>query len=319
MSFNATIRASASVIAVSLATPALACSSCGCNLTSDWLSQGLVSQPGTTISLRYDYVPQTQLRSGSDVVDRSTVALPPSREIEQRTDNHYANLALDHAFSPEWAVNLDVPFLRRPHSTITEGETDISRSRTRGIGDVRATIRYQGFGGAGITGVQFGLKLPTGKFRQTFRSGPEAGNDVDRGLQPGSGTFDAIIGAYHFGKLGGSFDFVLQAQGQVPLHSRADYRPGIAGTFSAGVSYTGWKGMTPQLQLNVRLAAKDHGLNADRPNSGGEQVYVAPGVSVRISDRFSAFGVAQLPLYQRVNGYQLAPKYTLSLGLQYKI
>ena len=319
MMYSSKLRPVACALAVSLSTPAFACSSCGCNLTSDWLSQGLVAQPGTTISLRYDHVPQTELRSGRHSVNRSTITLPTTREIEQHTFNHYANLSLDHAFNPKWAVNLDLPLLTRPHSTITEGETEISRSRTRGIGDVRATLRFQGFGGAGITGVQFGLKFPTGKFRQTFRSGPEAGNDVDRGLQPGSGTLDAIVGAYHFGKLAGSLDFVLQAQGQIPLNSRAEYRPGIAGTLSAGISYTGWTGITPQLQLNLRLAAKDHGLNADRPNSGGEQLFVAPGLSARISDHFSAFGVAQLPLYQRVNGFQLAPKYTLSLGLQYKI
>jgi hypothetical protein len=301
------------------ATPAFACSSCGCNLTSDWLSQGLVAQPGTTISLRYDYVPQTQLRSGSDVVDRSTIPLPTDREIEQHTYNHYVTMAVDHALSPSWAIEVQVPLLSRPHSTITENESDISTSRTHGLGDIRATARFQGFGGPGITGIQFGLKLPTGQFRQTFRSGPETGNDVDRGLQPGTGTVDAVVGAYHFGKLAGAFDFVLQAQGQIPLNSRADYRPGIAGTFSAGVSYTAWKGITPQLQLNFRVAEKDHGLNADRANSGGEQLYIAPGVSAGISNHLSAFAIAQLPLYQRVNGYQLAPKYSLSFGLQYKL
>jgi hypothetical protein len=301
------------------ATPAFACSSCGCNLTSDWLSQGLVAQPGTTISLRYDYVPQTRLRSGGNAVDPSAIPLPTNREIEQHTYNHYVTMVVDHAFSPTWALNVQVPFLSRPHSTITEDETNISTSRTRGLGDIRLTARYQGFGGPGITGIQIGLKLPTGKFRQTFRSGPEIGNDVDRGLQPGTGTFDAIIGAYHFGKLGGAFDYIVQAQGQIPLNSRTEYRAGIAGTFSAGVNYTGWTGITPQLQFNFRVAGKDAGLNADHANSGGEQFYAAPGISAAISDHLSAFAIAQLPLYSHVSGYQLAPKYTLSFGLQYKL
>ena len=52
------------LFAISVATPALACSGCGCNHTSDWLSQGLVAQPGTKVTLRLDYVPQTQLRAG---------------------------------------------------------------------------------------------------------------------------------------------------------------------------------------------------------------------------------------------------------------
>jgi hypothetical protein len=319
MTFKSSARAAACVTLLCTTTPAFACSSCGCNLTSDWLSQGLVAQPGTTLSLRYDYVPQDQLRAGHQEVDRSTISVPVDREIEQRTRNHYATLALDHAFNSEWAVNVQVPFVSHPHSTISEGESDISRSRTSGLADIRATVRFQGFGGPGITGVQFGVKLPTGGFRQRFRSGPEAGNAVDRGLQPGTGTVDAIIGAYHFGKLAGAFDFVLQAQAQAALSSRDGYRPGSAATLSAGVQYTGWKGITPQAQINMRVAAKDRGANADRPNSGGEQIYFAPGVTAELGARLSAFGIVQVPLTQRVNGYQLAPQVTFSLGLQLKL
>ena len=54
-----------------LPSAAEACASCGCTLTADWLSQGLAAQPGTTFSLRYDYVPQTVLRSGTHKVDRA--------------------------------------------------------------------------------------------------------------------------------------------------------------------------------------------------------------------------------------------------------
>jgi len=306
-------------IALGFASPALACSSCGCNLTSDWLSQGLVAQPGTNFSLRYDYVPQTQLRSGGDAVDRSAIELPTDREIERSTYNHYATLMVDHAFDPVWAVNVQLPFLSRPHRTIAEDTTDQSYSRTGGLGDVRASVRYQGFGGSGITGVQLGVKLPTGSFRQHFKSGPEEGEEVDRGLQPGTGTTDALIGAYHFGRLAGAFDYALQAEADIPLNSRAGYRPGDAVTLSAGVHYTGWKAVMPQLQLNFRAAERDKGPSSDRLNSGGEQLYLAPGITTALGSHVSAFAFAQLPLYQHVNGYQLAPKYTLSLGLLYRL
>ena len=143
--------------------------------------------------------------------------------------------------------------------------------------------------------------------------------EVDRGLQPGTGTLDATLGLYHFGKLSGQFDYMLQATGDIPLNRRDAFRPGVAGTFSAGINYNGWQGLTPQLQLNLRLAAKDGGANSDRANSGGEHLYVAPGLSVPISDHLSAYGIAQLPVYRRVNGYQLTPNYTLSFGLQYRM
>ena len=297
--------------------PALACSSCGCNLTSDWLSQGLIAEPGTTIGIRYDYVPQTRLRTGTH--DVGAVALPTDREIERSTYNHYATLSVDHALNPDWAVAVQLPFSYRPHRTIAEDTTDPSTSRTGGLGDVRLTSRYQGFGGPGITGIQFGVKLPTGRTHQNFRDGPEAGEPVDRGLQPGTGTVDAIVGAYHFGRLAGNFDYVLQVQADIPLDSGSHFRPGIAGTASVGVQYTGWQAAIPQVQFNLRATGKDHGAEADRPNSGGEQLYVAPGLTFPLGGHLSAFGIAQLPLYNHVNGYQLVPRYTLSFGLHYKL
>ena len=59
-----------------LSSAAEACASCGCTLTADWLSQGLAAQPGTTVSLRYDYIPQTTLRTGTTTVDRAAFAVP---------------------------------------------------------------------------------------------------------------------------------------------------------------------------------------------------------------------------------------------------
>ena len=320
MTFRSFMGASALTFAcVFFTAPAQACSSCGCDLTSDWLSQGLIAQPGTTFSLRYDYVPQTQLRTGTTSVDRAAIALPASREIEQSTYNHYVTASLDHAFGAKWAVNIVVPFSSRPHQTISPGDTDISSSRTNGLGDVRIVARYQGFGGAGLTGIQFGLKLPTGGFHQEFRSGPSAGQTADRGLQVGTGTTHALMGAYHYGKLAAGFDYVLQLQGDIPLNARDAYRPGVTGMASLGVHYTRWRGITPQLQLNFRAAAQDTGLNADHDNSGGAQLYVAPGLTAAFSKHISAFGIVQLPLYQHVSGYQLAPKVTLSAGLAYKL
>lgn len=288
-------------------------------LTSDWLSQGLVTRPGTTIDLRYDYVPQTQLRSGRRALDRDTIALPTDREIERYTRNHYATLTLDHQFTGAWGINLQVPFISRPHSTFDEGETVPSFSRTRGLGDIRLTGRWQASGESGINGLQFGLKLPTGRFRQKFLRGPTTGEEVDRGLQPGTGTLDAILGAYRLGALATNWEYIVQGQAQIPLGDRDGYRPGVSATASAGLHYTGWKGLTPQLQLIAKALAKDHGANSDRDNSGGELVYVAPGFIAALAPRASATAYVQLPVYQRVGGYQVAPRYILSLGVQYRL
>ena len=99
------LAALAPIFFVGMTSPAQACASCGCTLTADWLSQGLAAQPGTTLSLRYDYIPQTTLRSGTSDLDRSSITLPNDREIERYTYNHSLTLTLllwphAHAQSP---------------------------------------------------------------------------------------------------------------------------------------------------------------------------------------------------------------------------
>ena len=300
-----------------LPAPALACASCGCTFTSDWLSQGLVTQPGQSITLRYEYVPQTELRSGTDAVDRAAITLPATREIEQETRNHYVTLAYDRQFASDWGFNVSLPFVTRPHRTITEGTVDESRSTGAGVGDLKLTGRWQGLSTAkGVTGVTFGVVLPTGSFHHTFQSGPSAGDPLDRGLQPGSGTVQAIFGLYHYRPLGKDFALVLQAQGQAPLNSREGFRPGLTREASASLQWLAGHGVTPELQINFRANGRDVGPDADAQNSGGEQLFVSPGVSAKLNAKLSAFAQVQLPVYRRFNGYQLAAKAIAAGGVQ---
>lgn len=303
-----------------IASPAQACASCGCTLTADWLSQGLAAQPGTTLSLRYDYVPQTTLRSGTTDLDRTSIPLPSEREIERYTYNHSATLTLDHQFANDWGLDVQLPLLTRPHSTFGEGTTEPSYSRTQGIGDLRLVARWQGLSAPGnVTGLEAGLILPTGQFHQSFRSGPETGEEVDRGLQPGTGTVQAVIGGYHLGAISPELGYFVQADAQFALTDRDGYRPGSFFQASAALNYTHWRNITPQLQLSFRATRRDSGPSADRPNSGGEQVNIAPGLSAKLSSRVVGFTYVELPLYTRVNGYQLVPKAKLSLGLLFHL
>jgi hypothetical protein len=302
------------------ASPAKACASCGCTLTADWLSQGLAAQPGTTISLRYDYVPQTTLRTGTHNVDRSTIELPTDREIERYTYNHSLTLTLDHQFASDWGLDVQLPALTRPHKTIAEGTIEPSYSDTKGVGDLRFVGRWQGLSTPGtVTGIEGGLVLPTGQFHQEFKSGPAEGDEVDRGLQPGTGTVQAVLGAYHLGALTPELGYFVQATGQFAVNHRDGYKPGSFVQASAALNYTRWRNVTPQLQLSFRHTARDSGPNSDRPNSGGDQVNVAPGLSAKLGTKLVGFTYVELPLYTRVNGYQLVPKAKLSIGLLFHL
>ena len=317
------ILTAAALCAALTPVPAFACASCGCTFTSDWLSQGLMTQPGQAITFRYDYVPQTRLQSGTETLDPKAIPLPSDREIERRTDNHYLTLAYDKQFASDWGINVALPILWRPHRTIGEDTTSETHSNGSGIGDVRIVARWQGLSRPGsVTGLQVGLTLPTGPFRRTFSSGPGAGEQVDRGLQPGSGTVQAQVGAYHYRRLGSAVALIAQGQVHFALTSREDYRPG---TFAEGSLSLQWLGLKlgsttgrviPEIQINTRITARDSGAQADRENSGGEAVYLAPGMTAKLTPTLAVFANVQVPLYQRVNGYHLVPRVIGATGLQ---
>ena len=196
------------------------------------------------------------------------------------------------------------------------GDVDSSHASYTDLGDARVTLRYQGFKWPGITGVTLGVKLPTGGFHKAFDSGPSVATPVDRGLQPGTGTTDLLAGAYHFANLSRKVSYFVQGQAQVPLATREYYHAGLSLLATAGVDYTGWRQVTPELQLNIRYAGQDRGFNSDRPNSGGKLLYISPGAVVPLARRVQVFAFVQIPIVQEVVGYQLVPRYTLSTGLR---
>ena len=300
-------------------TAAPGCSVCGCSLSSDWADQGYAMLPGFEAGLRYEYSNQTELRSGTDNVDRSKITFPNSDEIQQRTLNRNAWLDLNYVANASWAVTVSVPFHDRYHTTIAVGDTDISTSHASGLGDFRLLARYQSFTAEQSFSVQFGLKLPTGRFDQNFAAGPQAGELLDRGLQLGTGTTDLLAGASWFTRPAENIGCFVQAMLDQPLAARADFLPSASVTLSGGVRWLNSSRFTPQLQLNVKAEGHEHGGAGDTANSGGTTVYLSPGVTAELAGRTSAFVFVQLPVYQRVNGLQLEPKWLLSAGLRWRL
>jgi hypothetical protein len=313
-----------------------ACASCGCSLSSDWDSQGVSSSQGWKLDLRYDYLNQNEYRHGT-----SKVAYDPNTgaENETYTKNQYFTAGLDYSYNANWGVSLQLPFIDRQHATngnpdattlVLQGAGNTGIQDTKRIGDVKLIGRYSGFTDSKNFGIQFGLKLATGSHTETFSSGFNSGVQVDPGLQPGTGSTDLILGAYYFNAINRDWDYFVQGVAQTPIHTDGVYQPGNSLNVNFGVRYMAFDNIAPQLQINTRLISKDRistvtdsaGNLAPGPldideNTGGQIVYLSPGLSVSVSKSVKLFGFVQLPIYQNLNGYQLAPKYTASLGARF--
>ena len=298
---------------------AKACGACGCTLNSDWASQGFSTRPGLHLDLRYDYFNQDQLRSGTRSVDRGSLSLPNDQEIQQQTLNRNLTLTLDYSPSPDWGVAILAPTFDRTHASLVAGDTEPSFSQAKGLGDVRILGRYQGFSEEHSFGLQFGVKLPTGGTSQTFNGGVQAGQPLDAGLQLGTGTTDLLLGCYGFGNLAENWDSFGQVLFQKPLGEKHGFKPGDGVNVNFGVRYDGFSRLTPHLQINVRAEKRESGLNADVDNSGATLAYLSPGLTFRATSTLQVFVFAQVPLAQRVNGLQIEPKSSMSVGLRWAL
>lgn len=314
---------------------AFACASCGCSLNSDFGTQGLSNTWGWSVDVRYDTLNQNQLRQGTGTISAKDASVTPNptspgnnSEVEKFTDNKYLTTTIDYNDSYTWGINIAIPYIDRSHSTLGVGSDGVTPDPTSGydssasgIGDVKIIGRYYGFTEKRNFGVQFGLKLPTGNTTQTSTAADGVtAIDVDPGLQLGTGTTDAIIGAYYFDNLNQNWDYFVQGQYQSALNSSnmaaGSYRPGDSVNLTGGVRYHGFESFIATMQVNARTVEADSGDAADKYSTGGTLVYFTPGVLVPVSQTVSVYSNLQIPIYQNVNGIQIAPATIFSIGLR---
>jgi hypothetical protein len=302
----------------------VACASCGCTLNAD-AAMGYSSEPGLRASLEYDYIHQDELRSGTRRID----SVPDGVELERETLNRYYTAGLDYNPNGEWNFDVRVPYVERTHSTHGLVEAGmavapLSYSRSASLGDIKLIGSYQGFLATHNLGVQFGLKLPTGRYGTDvkFFAGPNAGQPLDASLQPGTGSTDLIVGAYYYRPVSLNLDFFANGQFQLAVHSKQhqagdDFRPGNSATVSFGLRYEKNADWVPQLQLNLQHKSVDQGALADITDTAGYVAYLSPGLTAKLAGRLHGYLFGQLPVYSDLVGYQLFPHYTVSAGLSY--
>lgn len=330
--------------AVTASGSAWACATCGCTLSKDWLGGQGLGSAGMSIGLSYDMIDQNQFHQGSSNISQAQAeqilnggsnANPSGNEVETQTLTRTTTLNLDYN-TPEWGLSVQLPFVYRYHQTYqvglgqtasdaadfltgnSGGTPSYNFSQVNSLGDLRVVGRYA-FSVEGGYGVTFGVKLPTGVTTGPF-SGP-AGGYVDPSLQAGTGSTDALLGAYYTSQID-SLGWFTQATWQHALASQAGYTPGDALNANVGLRYSGLSDyVTPLLQLNYVHRNTDSGFNASHefdgtPQTGGNLIYLAPGVAATLGNGFRAYAYVQIPLVQSVNGVQLTAKEIFSVGIR---
>jgi hypothetical protein len=308
--------AALAAFAASLAAHA-SCGAAFCMVNTGWSATGVWTEPGTRFDLRYEYIDQDQPLNGKDKV---SVGQVPRHHNEVETINRNLVATLDHSFGANWGINVAVPVVDRDHIHIHQhmGQPLTETWDFTALADIRVLGRYQ-FAPRqegdrhNVWGVNFGLKLPTGKIDERNGEGLLA----ERSLQPGSGSTDALLGAYFSQNLPlRNLSWFAQALYQDAIKEKDNYKPGEKFGVDLGMRYEAGERIGLMLQLNYLHKGKDSGSEADQPDdTGGDFVFLSPGVSWNLTKEVQLYGFVQLPIYQKVNGVQIVADYALVVGM----
>jgi hypothetical protein len=301
------------------ALPSIAAASCGaafCSVNSNWTSESALVDSGSSFDLRYEYIRQDQPRTGTDDI---AVGQIPHHHDEVSTVNRNLVASYSRSFAGGWGMSVVAPVVDRNHTHIHNhrGEQLIDRWSFTELGDVRVMGRYQlpltsDAANPGTVGVSFGVKLPTGQFDVANGDGDVA----ERSLQPGSGTTDAIVGAYYHRKLPQmNSSWFAQAQYQRALKERDGFKPGAQFGADVGYRYAATEKLGLLAQLNAVVKRRDSGAEAEPDDSGSRSVFLSPGVSYAVADNMEVYAFYQHPVYQKVNGVQLTAPRALVIGI----
>jgi len=300
-----------SQLALFAAGPAAA--SCGatfCSISSDWRAQGVWNESGFQADLRYEFIDQDRPRAGSK---RVAVGEVRRHHDEVRTLNNNILLDLNYNFGDGWGLGLHLPWVSRQHDHIHNhhGEQELEQWDIKELGDARINLRMPLVKDSGF-GLNLGLKLPTGRTTVTN----DAGEEAERTLQPGTGSTDTILGInYHSRPDASAFTWFAQAGWQHAITERDEYQPGDRYNLDLGARYDFSKAFSGIVQANFQTRDRDSGANAEPEDTGGQVLYISPGIAYAAGPNTQVYGFVQLPVYTYVNGVQLTTGTNISIGI----
>lgn len=183
--------------------------------------------------------------------------------------------------------------------------------------------------------INLGLSLPTASDTEDISlllpNGTAPSKRAFYAMQPGTGTVDALAGAAYSGVCG-PLSWGLSYRARIPLDDNAQgWRYGDLHEANAWGGYTLAPGIEATLRLNGTVQGAIHGQDPSirgyaqgaNPNFyGGQQLSLFAGAVVsgqRFGLKAFQFGAeAGAPLYQQLNGPQLARAWQVNLAIRYR-
>jgi hypothetical protein len=261
------------------------------------------------------------------LTDAELLALANQGVYTHSIERSYAlRAAAAYAFSDSWSVGADLPFLsnRDLHEAVDNGgvpEIEANGDQT-GLGDLSLFAQWRFHEDADsrtYASLYFGAELPTGR---TDVESP-TGERLEPDHQPGSGSTDAFAGlalsrGFERTSVGASVLYTLAGDGSQDSNLGDVLRVNAGWGWSPEASTDGplWRWM---IELNGQWHEPMVMAGATDENSGGFQLFVAPGLRVTWSSHVTWSVSVGLPLVQNLDGEQSETSFRASTGIGFSL
>jgi len=219
------------------------------------------------------------------------------------------------------AVDAFFSFVRQERRIIPINQQSTFVS-TNGVGDAVLLAKYRVFP---FLQLGVGVKAPLGPSDLIS----DQGFPLIADLQPGSGAWDGILWA--------GFSQQITGRKTLTLSNTTTYRmTGANSTYLEVQTYEFGnefqtitslsdrfilKGIVldPSLAIRYRRVESDMNNGQTMPSTGGQWIFINPGISYRINQDFSFQVNAELPIFSEVTGTQLTPTYRINTGFYLRL
>jgi hypothetical protein len=316
--------------------PAWAFASGLCCQLSSGVQEGLLgaATPGEhkiSLQLTYSYTEMNKLREGAherSVEDVKNAGVYTS--IPTDMDMIKYTLTAGYGLSPRFKVFASFPFVRNTmdmtHKMMGEW-MDMSMDPVEGLGDITLMGLYRVWADRELRpsqsfSVAAGVKLPTGDYTKKNSNGKL----IHAHMQPGTGSWDPIFSVIYT-RMGPSLLMQADLTYQLTTENSKGYEFGdsFAANLSAKYALSRFFNITGDvIYLNTGKSSdedlayfKPGSLEDDPENTGGQSIWLSPGIEIMPVKNLSLGFKYQFPAWEDVNGIQLVSTSRILTSLSY--
>lgn len=291
----------------------------GANPVVGGISVGVLQKNQFEVAGNYQYY-ESKITMTSDTLAKFS--------LFEKVYGSYMYYKIGYGLSEKLTVSVEAGYIIKKAEILTGGD-ELSG---KGIGDLIIFPRYNVFSKntpKHQTDFTLGLgsKIPIGEYDQTYIGfiNPTTGDTVrfrkSPGLQPSSGSNDFIFYAsfyrgYKISQLRYNLNFTYLMRGTNPV--------GVVYGDIYNVSLSAGKSFFQKLYLGLELKGESLDTVLDpkylttKYNTGGKKLSVAGRISFTLKQKLTFTAFSDFPIFQYVNGTQVASQYLINFGIIYR-